>query len=164
MFLAPVIILVVALSFGFLILMNKVEGERDERQKQVVDRAYKYAFVTIMFFNAVVYFLEAFGNIQLLSSEDLAALSIWLGTLVFAPYTIWQHAYFPVKVKKSSSMGWFFAGLGLLELLPVAWDYFESSKVDQQDIYLVFLGILLLITGGTILLRNYLDRKEDEGR
>ena len=27
MFLAPVIILVVALSFGFLILMNKVEGE-----------------------------------------------------------------------------------------------------------------------------------------
>ncbi len=44
MFLAPVIILVVALSFGFLILMNKVEGERDERQTQVVDRAYKYAF------------------------------------------------------------------------------------------------------------------------
>ena len=40
MFLAPVIILVVALSFGFLILMNKVEGERDERQTQVVDRAY----------------------------------------------------------------------------------------------------------------------------
>lgn len=61
-------------------------------------------------------------------------------------------------------MGWFFAGLGLLELLPVAWDYFESSKVDQQDIYLVFLGILLLITGSTILLRNYLDRKADEGR
>ena len=80
--------------------MNKVEGERDERQTQVVDRAYKYAFVTIMFFNAVVYFLEVFGNIQLLSSENLAALSIWLGTLVFAPYTIWQHAYFPVKVKK----------------------------------------------------------------
>lgn len=164
MFLAPVIILVVALSFGFLILMNKVEGERDERQTQVRDRAYKYAFVTIMFLNAVVYFLEKVGNIQLLSSENLSALSIWLGTLVFAPYTIWQHAYFPVKVKKSSSMGWFFAGLGLLELLLVAWDYFESSKVDQQDIYLVFLGILLLITGSTILLRNYLDRKEDEGR
>ena len=164
MFLAPVIILVVALSFGFLILMNKVEGERDERQTQVVDRAYKYAFVTIMFFNAVVYFLEVFGNIQLLSSENLAALSIWLGTLVFAPYTIWQHAYFPVKVKKSYSMGCLYAGLGLFELFPVTWNYFESSKIDQQDIYLVFLGILLLITGSTILLRTYLDRKADEGR
>lgn len=54
MFLATVVVFVVALSFGFLILMNKVEGERDERQTQVVDRAYKYAFVTIMFLNAVV--------------------------------------------------------------------------------------------------------------
>lgn len=161
------LVLIALLAIGYWSVVTKNAGERDERQVLIANKGYKYAFFTIMLLNVMIYLFERYSDIIQLSKMDLALLNIWLGTLVFALYTIWRNAYFSVKVKNSNLTGWCFLVTGVSNFFSVFGDrfgFFDEYFTRSQSIYMLFLGIFLIIVGSTILLRNYLDRKEEEDR
>ncbi|KRL83423.1 hypothetical protein [Ligilactobacillus apodemi] len=159
--------LIALLAIGYWLVVTKNAGERDERQELIANKGYKYAFLAIMLLNVVIYLMGRYSNIFQISKMDLALLNIWFGTLVFALYTIWRNAYFSVKVKNSNATGWGFLVIGILNFFSVFGDrlgFFDEHFTHSQSVYMLFLGIFLIIVGATIMLRNHLDRKEDEGR
>ncbi len=161
------LVLITLLAIGYWLGVTKNAGERDERQKLIVNKGYKYAFLTIMLLNGAIYLFWSYSDIFQISKMDLALLNIWLGTLVFSLYTIWRNAYFSVKVKNSNLTGSSFlvtGGSSLFSIFGDRFGFFDEHFTHSQSTYMLFLGISLIIVGATILLRNYLDRKEDEGR
>ena len=161
------LVLIALLASGYWLVVMKNAGERDERQELIVNKGYKYAFLAIMLLNMVSYLTERYSDIFQISKLDLALLNIWLGMLVFALYTIWRNAYFSVKVKNSNATGWSILVIGILNFFNVFGDqlgFLDENFTHSQSIYMLFLGFFLTIVGATIMLRNYLDRKEDERR
>ena len=152
--------LIVALFLIKLANSNrKVKSEYDERQLRVRGDAYRYAFYTVVIWEAVLIVL-AYGDFHL-PVPDLALhfAGIVAGGLVLSTVCIWKDAYWGLNNNRKR-YGIILVVAGLLNALPL---YMALSAGSESDFpYVNMLTcIMLLVVGIELLLKHFLDQRAE---
>ncbi len=78
-------------------LLNKnrrAKTEYDERQEQIRGRGYRYAFYTMVIYEAIMLCLSVGGFLNIpVEQYNFHAAGIFIGGIVLCVYTIWNDAY-----------------------------------------------------------------------
>lgn len=98
-----VLISSVIISIVFIIIImlvkrdGKIKGKYDERQELVRGRGYKYAFYTLMFYNALLEFIAAIIEKRFMQGTIQVIIGMCIGIVVYASYCIWNDSYFAIN-------------------------------------------------------------------
>ena len=138
---------------------RKVKVEYDERQLRVRGDAYRYAFYTVVIWEAVLIVL-AYGDFHL-PVPDLALhfAGIIAGVIVLSTICIWKDAYWGLNNNRKR-YGIILVVAALLNGLPV---FFGLKGADGFDFPYVNLltCIMLLAVGVELLVKHMLDQRAE---
>ena len=138
---------------------RKVKSEYDERQLRVRGDAYRYAFYTVVIWEAVLIVL-AYGDFHL-PVPDLALhfAGIIAGVIVLSTICIWKDAYWGLNNNRKR-YGIILVVAALLNGLPV---FFGLKGADGFDCPYVNLltCIMLLAVGVELLVKHMLDQRAE---
>ncbi len=165
-FVAGLMIAAIALVFIFKYANKdgRVRTEYDERQKAVRGKAYKYAFYTVVFAQAVNMCL-LMSDMQL-PIEDYALVftGILLGCIVLAVYCIWNDVYWGMNNDHKRYHIIFFIAT-ILNLMPVYFGIRSGTLYENGKIGMPLLNIVVLIMMAVIyvelLVKKLMDKKSD---
>ena len=139
---------------------KKFKTEYDERQLKVRGDAYRYAFYTVVIWEAVLFIL-AFGEFTLpVSAYILHYAGILAGIIVLSGYCIWKDAYWGLNNNRKS-YGIILVIAGLLNAFPL---FSRLTSPDLSDFpYINTLTcVMLLVVGIELLLKHMIDRRADK--
>lgn len=96
-------IILVAMILRYTKTNGKVKCEYDERQEIIRGKGFKYAFFTLLIFNALYGMIDLTLERPVADNIVVLMTGIILSVLVYAGYAIWHECYFalnenPVKV------------------------------------------------------------------
>ena len=147
---------------------KKFKTEYDERQLLARGNAYRYAFYTVVIYEAALAVL-AVGEIPLpISGYLLHFAGILLGCLVLSGYSIWKDAWWGINNNRKR-YAIVFIVCALLNIIPVIGALKNGSMVQEGQLTSPFLNVMvcfmLLVVGIELLVKNMLDKragKEEE--
>ena len=139
---------------------RKFKTEYDERQLKVRGDAYRYAFYTVVIWEAVLLIL-AIGEFSFpVSAYILHYAGILAGVLVLSGYCIWKDAYWGLNNNRKR-YGIILVVAGLLNAIPLLGGLSHSDSFDFPYVNLM-VCIMLLVVGLELLLKHMLDRREEK--
>lgn len=144
---------------------KKTWCEYDERQLQARGKAFQYGFVTLLFYN--IFYAAIYGETE--PSWCIPMFGIFLGIgislVVMGGYAIWNDAF--VQMDQSPLASYIlFGGVGGVNLIlaishMLEGDFLTNGKIGYSGVNLV-LGTAMLVLTGICIVRNCLDRGEEE--
>lgn len=152
--------LIVALFLIKLANSNrKVRSEYDERQLRVRGDAYRYAFYTVVVWEAVLIVL-AYGDFHL-PVPDLALhfAGIVAGGLVLSTVCIWKDAYWGLNNNRRS-YGIILVVAGLFNAIPVIGSLSDTGGSDFPYVNLLCC-VMLVVVGAELLLKQMADKQAE---
>ncbi|MBO4266673.1 MAG: hypothetical protein J5910_05725 [Lachnospiraceae bacterium] len=154
---------VIVILFKFANKDGKVRTEYDERQKGVRGKAYRYAFYTEVFAQAVLMFLYM-GGVELpLENYVLQFIAVISGCTVLAVYCIWNDVYWGLNNDHRKYHIIFIVAI-LLNMLPVigairGGNWGENGKLGLPFLNVVVL-VLMAIVYAELFIKNIMDKKD----
>jgi len=138
---------------------RRVKTEYDERQLLVRGNAYRYAFYTVVIWEAVLIVL-AYGDFHL-PVPDLALhfAGIVAGGLVLSTVCIWKDAYWGLNNNRRS-YGIILVVAGLFNAIPVIGSLSDTGGSDFPYVNLLCC-IMLVVVGAELLLKQMADRRAE---
>lgn len=156
---------VLVIMMLFLTSRNKkLKRSYDERQELVRGKGFKYAFYTVIILNMLYAVAEiAYERIPIEASVVMFLVAI-CGVGVYAWYCILNDGYFAINEKKKETITCL-SVIGLLNLVlgissALHGGFFEDGMLTHDCMNLV-CGIFLLLTVIVILIKHYIDKRED---
>ena len=134
---------------------HRVKTEYDERQQVIRGVAYRYAFYTIMIYEAVMIVLTL-AEIELPVEDYILHFGgIVLSGLVLAVYSIWHDVYWGLNNNRTR-YGVVFFITALLNLIPVIFaikggSFLKDGKFGSQVLNLMALVMLLILAIALLL-------------
>ena len=139
---------------------HAVKSKYDERQEAVRGKAYRYAFYSIIIYEAVMLVLEI-GQIKLpLPSYVMHFTGIIVGCLVLACYSIWKDVYWGLNNNRKR-YAIIFLVCAALNAIPVVFTILGKTAFDAAWLNALVL-IMLAIVGIELLIKEGIDRREAE--
>ena len=130
--------------FKFANNNKKVKTDYDERQEMIRNRGYKYAFYTVLFYEALLMIL-AIGRIELpMSSYAVHFLGIILGCIVLCEYCVWKDAYWGLNNNRKRYII-IFAFTAALNVIPIAGGIAGGTLIEDGKIGMPMLNIMVLV-------------------
>lgn len=137
----------------------------DERQERVRGRGYKYGFLTMIIYNALM------GGMYLDTMPDWCDLfavniiGIAVSALIFAVYCIWNDAY--MSFNESPRMVYLFIlGIAAFNLFPGIMNLMHGTIVEEGKLTFrcsnIIMGFVFLISAAVFWLKNHLRAKGEE--
>lgn len=165
-FVVGLMIAAIALVFIFKYANKdgKVRTEYDERQKAVRGKAYRYAFYTEVFAQAVIMCLFM-SDVQL-PIEDYALVftGILAGCIVLAAYCIWNDVYWGMN-NDHRRYHIVFLIATVLNALPVIFGVTGGTLFENGKLGMPLLNIIVLFMMAVIyvelLIKKLMDKKSD---
>ena len=137
-----------------------VKSKYDERQEAVRGKAYRYAFYSVMIYEALMLVLEI-GQITLpLPSYILHFAGIIVGCIVLAGYCIWKDVYWGLNNNRKR-YAIIFLVCAALNAIPVVFTILGKTAFDAAWLNALVL-IMLAIVGIELLIKEGIDRREAE--
>ena len=139
---------------------HAVKSKYDERQEAVRGKAYRYAFYSIIIYEAVMLVLEI-GQFTLpLPSYVMHFTGIIVGCLVLACYSIWKDVYWGLNNNRKR-YAVIFLVCAALNAIPVVFTILGKTTFDAAWLNALVL-IMLAIVGIELLIKESIDRREAE--
>ncbi|MCR5134662.1 MAG: hypothetical protein K6B12_03410 [Clostridiales bacterium] len=161
--------LVVGILLGLLLVVlfskfankdNAVKSKYDERQEIVRGKAYRYAFYSVMIYEALMLVLEI-GQIALpLPSYILHFTGIIVGCIVLAGYCIWKDVYWGLNNNRKR-YAIIFLACAALNAIPVAASIAGSDSFGEAWLNVIVL-VMMAVIGIELLIKEAMDRREAE--
>lgn len=138
----------------------------DERQELARGRGYKYAFFTILVYEALYGVLRSAFGWSLLDDLTGSFVGIFAGIAVYACYAIWHDAYFALNEKRRYYI-WLFAVITAINLAVGAGHIVRGELIVDGVIHYanslnLLCAALFLVVLGTLLAKDIASRREDE--
>ena len=138
---------------------KKIKTEYDERQLRVRGDAYRYAFYTVVVWEAILFVL-AFGEFTFpVPTYVLHFAGIILGVMVLSGYCIWKDAYWGLNNNRKT-YGVILVVAGLLNVIPVIGGLRSADGSDFPYVNLLAC-VMLLVLGVELLIKQLLDRRAE---
>ncbi len=164
-FYAILAIVILAVIIKSLKMAKANPSKYDERQLIMRGKAYKIGFMTILVLTASYIFLSLSFDELIMYGYLWNCVSLFVGITVFAVYSVWNDAFFPLKDDANSYI--------LLYIFVIIANYIGISPVVQEtnsiaDVLLSYrLTNVLCILSFTIvlitlLIKKHIDRKEED--
>ena len=144
---------------------KKYKTEYDERQLRVRGDAYRYAFYTIVIYEAILAIL-AVGEITLpIQGYLLHFAGILLGCLVLSGYSIWKDAWWGINNNRKR-YAIIFIVCAVLNLIPVVGAISTGSLMEGGHLTSPFLNLMvcfmLLVVGIELLIKSMMEKNSDK--
>lgn len=138
---------------------RKVKAEYDERQLRVRGDAYRYAFYTVVIWEAVLIVL-AYGDFHL-PVPDIALhfAGIIIGALVLSTICIWKDAYWGLNNNRKS-YGIILVVAGVFNAIPVVGRLSDAAGSDFPYVNLLCC-VMLVVVGAELLLKQLADKRAE---
>ncbi|MCR5107253.1 MAG: hypothetical protein K6B28_03745 [Lachnospiraceae bacterium] len=166
--------IVLGLFIGILIVIvliktwnkdGRLKTQYDEMQEKARGLAYKYAFWTIVFVEAVMIVLMSFGIKLPFDNITVHIIPILIGTLVQASYSLWHNAYagLNTNMKRFGIISIVIAGVNFLVALIAIFDgRMIVNGIFEFPLTNLICGFLFVIIGIESVIKNHLDNKDRE--
>ena len=151
-----------ALLVGLLVwIVAKVSNKNckyDERQIAAQGKAYKAGFIAFIAWELVEFFLELFNGEPFMpfSPGSLKAIEMLVCLLVYLEFSIFTDAYFPTG--KPFNKAWC---LIMLFLGATYFLQFFTSKNKSEKISVLAVGIFIVITMASIIIKQIINKKAE---
>ena len=144
---------------------KKYKTEYDERQIRVRGDAYRYAFYTVVIYEAIMFVL-GMGEIALpVNGAILYLAGVFLGCIVLCAYCIWKDAYWGLNNNRKR-YGVIFVICALLNLIPVIGAFADGSMVQDGMLSTPFINlmvcVMLLIIGVELLVKHIQEKRAEQ--
>ena len=151
--------------FKFANKDGKVKTEYDERQKAVRGKAYKYAFYTEVFAQAILMCLFM-SDIEIpVQNYVLIFIGIILGCMVLATYCIWNDVYWGLNNDHRKYHIVFIVAL-IFNILPVFFNAIGGSLMEDGKLGMPALNIvvifMMVIIYAELLFKKIREKASDE--
>ena len=151
--------LVVAVVLILLANNNrKLKTQYDERQLKVRGDAYRYAFYTVLVWEAILFVLSYGEFTYPIPEHVLHFAGIILGILVLSGYSIWKDAYWGLNNNRRR-YGIILVVAGLLNALPLI----GALRGGELSYVNLLCCVMLLFVGIELLVKHLVDRRSDSG-
>lgn len=138
---------------------HAIKSKYDERQEVERGKAYRYAFYSILIYEALMLVPEI-GQISLpLPSYVMHFTGIIVGCLVLACYSIWKGVYWGLNNNRKR-YAVIFLVCAALNAIPVIFTILGNAAFDAAWLNAIVL-IMLLIVGVELLIKEGMDRRAD---
>ena len=138
---------------------RKIKAEYDERQLRVRGDAYRYAFYTMVIWEAILMILD-FGDFHFPVSEyTFHFAGIIIGTMVLSTICIWKDAYWGLNNNRRS-YGIILLVAGLCNAIPVVGSLHGASGSDFPYVNLLCC-VMLVVVGAELLLKQLADKRAE---
>ena len=145
---------------------RRIKTEYDERQEKIRGRAYKYAFYTMVYYQAILVCLS-FAEITLpIDSYIMEFFGIILGCTVLGGYCVWHDVYWGLN--NDHRRYYIVFGVCLfLNLIPVIVPAIKGefagnglSGAPMLNLMVIFMMVVLLAELG---IKHLIDKKTEDG-
>ena len=152
-------IIIVVIGLKLTNKNHKVKTEYDERQLLVRGNAYRYAFYTVVIWEAVLMVL-AIGDLPL-PVPDIALhfAGIIAGVLVLSTVCIWKDAYWGLNNNRRR-YGVILLIAGLFNAIPVIGNLSGRGSSDFPYVNLLCC-VMLVVVGAELLLKQLADKRAE---
>ena len=138
---------------------RKVKAEYDERQLRVRGDAYRYAFYTVVIWEAVLIVL-GYGELRLpVPDFALHFAGIIAGILVLSTVCIWKDAYWGLNNNRKS-YGIILVVAGVFNAIPVVGRLSDAAGSDFPYVNLLCC-VMLVVVGAELLLKQLADKRAE---
>lgn len=156
-------IFLVAILLTLAIKGDDKKAKFDERQELVRGRGSKYAFFSMLGYNAVVYGLDLIGVHLYMSLAITSLICVLVGAGVYAVYCIWNDGYFALNQNRGSIL----VAIGFGGILNLAFgisavmhnEFVVNGQLSIRSMNL-FCGIMCIVVWVTLFAKYVRDRKE----
>lgn len=163
-----VAILLAVCFFVFFLKFTKKDGKMkcrfDERQNIIRGKGYKYAFFTLLIYNALMLVM---GNIMemYMDREMVVFIGICLSIIIYAVYAIWNEGYFSLNENPKRVMV-IFGVVGAINLLSgissiVSGEIIENGKISFRAMNLL-CAVMLFSILIVLAVKTIYNREDDE--
>jgi len=158
------LILVVCL-FKYANKDGKIRTEYDERQKAVRGKAYKYAFYTDIFVQALLMLIFMSDYNLPVENYALVFTGVIIGCIVLAAYCIWNDVYWGLNNNHKRYHAIFVIAL-ILNFLPVYFQakggsLFENGKIGMPMLNIAVI-IMMVIIYAELLIKKFIDNRSGD--
>ncbi|MBO5302691.1 MAG: hypothetical protein J6A92_01425 [Lachnospiraceae bacterium] len=161
-------VLITALFILVFLKFTKKDGNIkcrfDERQNIIRGKGYKYAFFTLLIYNALILVI---GNVleMYMDREMIMFIGICLSVIVYAAYAIWNEGYFSLNENPKRVMI-IFGVVGVINLISgissiVSGEIIENGKVSFRAMNLL-CAVLMFSVLIVLAIKTICNREEDE--
>ncbi len=137
----------------------------DERQELVRGKGGKYAFFTLMIYNAVYGFADMLFGLYFVENIVGIFFGVLLGILVYVIYCIWNEGYIALNEDRGKVIV-IFAVLGVLNFVIATVEFLEGTVVRDGVLTFrsmnLFCGLMMVIILGAMALKERCRKKEEE--
>ncbi|MCR5301798.1 MAG: hypothetical protein K6E49_05105 [Lachnospiraceae bacterium] len=158
-------LIAIILLFKYANRDGKIKTEYDERQKAVRGKAYKYAFYTVVFAQAILMWFNMTGLDLPVADYVLQFIVIIAGCTVLATYTIWNDVYWGLN-NDHKKYQIIFAIAFVLNILPLVMNIIHGSMYEDGKLGMPMLNavviIMMVIVFAELLIKRFADKYTDE--
>jgi len=167
-----IVILAFILGLALIVLIKSVttkgddvKSKYDERQELVQGRGYKYGFFTILVTSLIYHMFSMAGMMTFMNADIALEINCFLGICVCVSYCIWNEGYFALNDRIGTFIVIVLIG-GVINLIIgivafVSGAAMQNGRLTNPSINL-FVGIIVLIICGVMLLKKICKAREDE--
>lgn len=166
---------IVVIGLWYLVIWRRMlrkgrAGQKyDERQEFVHGKGYKYAFITLMFYDLIYVMLDSAVERKFIDGCAAVFLGVCIAVAVYASYCIWNESYFGLDSGRTGIQRYciiIFGSVGILNLcvgirniVTGAWIADGVLTFESANL---FCGIMMLLITIEILVKRIRDGKEEE--
>ncbi len=163
-----VAILLAVCFFVFFLKFTKKDGKMkcrfDERQNIIRGKGYKYAFFTLLIYNALMLVMGDFMEMYM-DREMVNFIGICLSVIIYAVYAIWNEGYFSLNENPKRVMV-IFGVVGAINLLSgissiVSGEIIENGKISFRAMNLL-CAVMLFSILIVLAVKTIYNREDDE--
>lgn len=141
---------------------GKVQDEYDERQRAIRDRGFRFAYLTLIGYLAVFFFVDSLGVVWCETGGGIF-LGVIVSLLVHIVYSIYNDAYFKVSDSPRRFVI-LFAGVGIGNILIGIGRRIHGDiegLLSYGDMNLI-VGVFIMVAVVNILVKMQLDKRRAE--
>ncbi|MCR5503644.1 MAG: hypothetical protein K6F53_11610 [Lachnospiraceae bacterium] len=144
---------------------HKAKTDYDERQKNLRNNAYRYAFYTIVIYEAIMIILDM-GSVSLPMEHFLLHFgAIIAGGIVQVGYSIWNDVYWGLNNDRKKYYIIFLV-IFILNAIPIIGSLLRGGMIVDGKLSTPFLNvlceILILAVIIELFIKSLVDRREDQ--
>ena len=168
-------------KFGGKVSMFKGKKcmDYDERQLVVRNKAFKYAFFTLIAYVTIVQLMNEISGISLLCSLGGTWIGITFSIAIFVVYCVWNDAYISMQENKKGIL-LLFGGIGLINLIITIVgvmrnqiEFLETVQIMRDGVLTdnviisfqsmnLICVVLCIVICAAIIIKSLFEEKEDE--
>ena len=143
---------------------QKMKPKYDERQMAIRGRGYMLAFYSIIVTTCLLPLILT-DNMRAFLGDTIFLIPLFVGLPVHVMYCVWNNAYIELNLNAKAWIRYMIF-VGTLNVGIGIWAIHDGRMIQdgvlQVNIANLYLGIILFIILIEILIKNAIDRREDE--